>query len=373
MLLAEEQTKIKVFFFLSNLSGGGAQRTMVNLLKSIDKNSFSPTLVLLDYNPNDAYASLIPDDIEIINLNSRGRYAAWKVKKIIESKQPDKLFSTLPQVNFAVWLGNKISNRKPKLILRETNYRKEGTNTTVLKQKLYKTIYRDADRVIGLSEGVSKHMIEAYQLDATKVTRIYNPVDIEGINIKSLETCEISYTKKIKMIACGRLAKQKNYPLLIKALGKLKDKGCNDFELFIMGEGPDEKILKRMISDYGLTENIRLIGFRSNPYAYMRQADLFILSSLWEGFGHVVVESMACGTPVLATDCPHGPREILKDGEYGWLVPNNDLHQLSIKLGNLMHEHDKIRQMSNKVYDRARDFDVKNIIRQYESVFREIN
>lgn len=326
---------------------------------------------MLDYDPNDAYASLIPDDVEIINLNSRGRYAAWKIKKIIESKHPDRLFSTLPQVNFAVWLGNKISNRKAKLILRETNYREEGINTTALKQKLYGIIYREADKVIGLSEGVSEHMVEKYQLDASKVTRIYNPVDIESIKRKSLETCEISYTKKFKMIACGRLAKQKNYPLLIKALGKLKDKDYDDFELFIMGEGPDEKYIKRMISDYGLSENIKLIGFQINPYAYMRQADLFILSSLWEGFGHVIVESMACATPVLATDCPHGPREILKDGEYGWLVPNDDPHQLSIELENLIYEHDRIRQMSDKVYDRARDFDVKNIVRQYETVFKK--
>lgn len=372
--MAVVEEKIKIFFFLSNLAGGGAQHTMVNILKSIDKNSFTSTLVLLDYDPNDAYVSLLPDGIKIINLNSRARYAAWKIKKIIEDKQPDMLFSTIPQVNFAVWLGNKISFKKSKMILRETNYREKGINTTTFRQKLYRKIYRDADRVIGLSDGVTEHMIKIYQLDSTKVVRIYNPVDIEEIEARCKDSCELKYCKSFKLIACGRLVKQKNYPVLIKALIKLKQKGYTDFELFIMGAGPDEKTLQRMISNYALNEQVKLIGFQNNPYAYMRQADLFVLSSLWEGFANVVVEAMVCGTPVLAADCPHGPREILKDGAYGWLVPtNSNPDQFSITLEHLMHQHDEIEQMSNKVCERAKDFDVKNIVRQYEMVFKKMN
>jgi hypothetical protein len=137
-IMDNKNTKIKILFFLSNLSGGGAQRTIVNLLKGLDRRKFMPSLALLNYNPNDAYASLIPSDIEIINLNSRGRYAAWKIKRLIESNEPDILFSTLPQVNFAVWLGNKISKKSVKLILRETNYRDVETNTTVFNKNYTK-------------------------------------------------------------------------------------------------------------------------------------------------------------------------------------------------------------------------------------------
>ncbi len=372
MKVAQEKkgSKIKIFFFISNLSGGGAQRTMVNLLRSIDRNAFLPTLVLLDHDPNDAYNSLIPDDVEIVNLNSRARYAALKIKKLIEAKQPDVLFSTLPQVNFAVWLAKKISTKKPKLVLRETNYREIGINISKFEQKIYKKVYREADQVIGLSEGVTNHMINMYGLDPSKITRIYNPVDVAGIREKCKEACSITYNKNFKLIACGRLAKQKNYPVLINALSILKQKGYTDFELFIMGEGPEEKNLRKMIGDHGLDDNIKLIGFKKNPYAYMRQADLFILSSMWEGFGHVIVESISCGTPVLATDCPHGPREILKDGEYGWLVSNNDHNQLAKKLEYLMLNHDEISKMSNKISKRAKEFDIKNIVKEYEATFK---
>jgi len=367
-----KNTIIKVLFLLSNLSGGGAQRTIVNLLKGLDRRKFMPSLALLDYNSNDAYASLIPSDIEIINLNSRGRYAAWKIKRLIESNEPDILFSTLPQVNFAVWLGNKISKKSVKLILRETNYRDVETNTTVFKQKLYQKMYKDADKVIALSEGVRKHMVKTYRLKESKVIRIYNPVDIENIKKLSMEICNIKYTKKFKLIACGRLAKQKNYSMLVNALSMLKQKDCSDFELFIMGTGPDEAEIIKLIETKGLKENIKLIGFQTNPYAYMKQADLFVLSSLWEGFGHVVVEAMACGTPVLSTDCPHGPREILENGKYGWLVPNNGSDQLAGMLEYLMFEPNEINLMSTKVCERAKSFNFTNIVQQYEIIFIKV-
>lgn len=364
--------EIKIFFFLSNLSGGGAQRTMVNLVRSIDKSLFLPTLVLLDYDSNDAYASLIPEDIEIINLNSRARYAALKIKKIIEVKQPDILFSTLPQVNFAVWLGNRISQKKSKLVLRETNYRKKGVNTTVFLQMIYRKIYRDADGIIGLSDGVTEHMIRNYRLDPLKVKRIYNPVDIEGIRELSQEKCEIIYNKDFKIIACGRLVKQKNYPVLIKALYLLKQKGCMNFELFIMGEGQEKKVLETMISDYGLDDYIKLIGFQQNPFAYMRQADLFILSSSWEGFGHVIVEAMACSTSVVSTDCPSGPNEIITHEINGLLCDLENAEDLTRKI-LLVLRNDELRQrLAKEGYKRSKDFDFKKIVREYENFFLTI-
>jgi glycosyltransferase involved in cell wall biosynthesis len=233
-------------------------------------------------------------------------------------------------------------------------------------------MYREADKVIALSEGVRKHMVKTYRLKESKVIRIYNPVDIENIKKLSMEICNIKYTKKFKLIACGRLAKQKNYSMLVNALSMLKQKDCSDFELFIMGTGPDEAEIIKLIENKGLKENIKLIGFQTNPYAYMKQADLFVLSSLWEGFGHVVVEAMACGTPVLSTDCPYGPREILENGKYGWLVPNNCSDQLAGMLEYLMFEPNEINLMSTKVCERAKSFNFTNIVQQYEIIFIKV-
>ncbi|OPL08180.1 MAG: hypothetical protein AVO33_01330 [delta proteobacterium ML8_F1] len=139
-----------------------------------------------------------------------------------------------------------------------------------------------------------------------------------------------------------------------------------------MGTGPDEKAIEEMIISKGLNENIKLIGFQNNPYAYMEKADLFILSSLWEGFGHVIVEAMACGTPVVSTDCPHGPNEILENGKYGWLVSNDDLDKLTSTLSKLLDNPTEVKQMANNVCARARDFDIQYITQEYEKVFSQM-
>ncbi len=139
-----------------------------------------------------------------------------------------------------------------------------------------------------------------------------------------------------------------------------------------MGDGPQKLQLEEMICKYNLKDNIRLIGYQNNPYPYMKMADLFILSSLWEGFGHVIVESMVCGTPVLATDCPHGPREILEDGKYGWLVNINDHHAMAKKLEELILNPTKINDMANRLNNRIKSFSVNEITKQYENIFRLI-
>jgi len=367
-----KQNSLKVIFFISNLTGGGAQRTMVNLLRSIDRSIFVPTLVLLDYNPNHAYAALIPEDIEIINLQSKARYAARKIKRVIEEIQPDILFSTLIQVNFAVWLGKKISRSKAKLILRETTYRKKGINTTPIQQLIYRTIYRQADGVIGLSEGVANHMIESYRLDNSKVTTIYNPIDINDIKDKSELECIDSYNKKFKLISCGRLAKEKDYPTLIKALYMLKQNGYSDFELFILGEGTEKKQLETMVDNFGLNDHIKFIGFKENPYSYMRQADILILSSLWEGFGHVIVEAMACWTAVISSDCPSGPREIITDNVNGLLFKTGDEEDLAEKIISLINNTEHRKSIVLNGLNRSMDFEISKVNYQYEELFKNI-
>lgn len=349
------------------MSGGGAQRTIVNIIKYINRDKFSPTLILLKQNKNDAYNSLIPKDVEIINLNRRGRYAFLKIKKLIDKNKPDILFSTLPEVNSSVWLGYKLSNRSPKLILRETNYREIGFNTSIIKQAIYKKIYNDADKVIGLSNGVTDHMIESYNLDKKKTYRVYNPIDIKHINKKKIEQVDINYRKDFKIIACGRLAKQKNYPMLINAIKDIKMCGNDSIELFILGDGPEKESLKKLIIENQLSDSIKLLGFSNNPYKYMKHADLFILSSSWEGFGHVIVEAMACGTPVLSTDCPHGPREILDNGKFGYLAKSNG-EDLAYLIKQIVNSQQELNSMKAISLERAKEFDVNKIVKEYEAI-----
>lgn len=357
--------KKKVYFFLSNLDGGGAQRTVINILNNINMEIFDPKLILLKYDKQKIYASLLNPEIPVVNLNTRGRYAVSKIIKLLKFEKPDVIFSTLPQVNIAVSLAHKLSKSKANIILRETNHReKEKMKRTTY--YLLKWAYNYCDQIISLSKGVAKDF-KMYNVNLEKVKVIYNPVEVVNIS-NNVCNFDKKRNKEIKLIGCGRLVPQKNFLLLIKALGNLKNELPN-WNLDILGEGPELNNLKNAVIDRQLEDKINFLGFKDFPNEYMKNADLFILPSKWEGFGHVIVESMANGTPVLASNCPHGPEEIIGENKYGWLFENDNLNDLEEKLISIITSADKIEKMSAIAQNRAKDFEVKKIVEEYEKSF----
>nr|WP_241878977.1 glycosyltransferase [Psychrobacter sp. PraFG1]UNK05619.1 glycosyltransferase [Psychrobacter sp. PraFG1] len=166
------------------------------------------------------------------------------------------------------------------------------------------------------------------------------------------------------VLAVGRLTHQKDFATLIHAFKKvLKNKACN---LIILGEGELRCELEKLIKDLNLQDNVQLPGFVNNPYAWMSKADLFVLSSIYEGFGNVLVEAMACGTPVVSTDCPSGPSEILENGRWGSLVPTNDPDSLAEAILKALNN---TKFKSELVKKRAEDFSVDNSLSGYIAVF----
>jgi glycosyltransferase involved in cell wall biosynthesis len=139
------------------------------------------------------------------------------------------------------------------------------------------------------------------------------------------------------LIAIGRLEQQKDYPTMIKAFAEVRQ--AQPARLLILGEGRDRISLEKLIKEYGLDQDVSLPGFVSNPYAYLSRADLFVLSSRWEGLPTVLIEALCCGTQVVSTDCPSGPREILKDGKYGRLTPVGDVGALAAAINLSLKNH----------------------------------
>lgn len=358
----------KIIFFLSNLNGGGAQRTIVNILKHIDRSKFSCKLALLEYDKKQAYSTNIPEDIPIININRRARNAIFKLVNVFREKKPDISFSTLPQVNAVVSIAHSLSKSKSKLILRETNYRKIGENQSRIDYLITRYAYKRCNQIIALSKGVAKDIENNYGIDQKCINIIYNPIDLVSIKNDASEPMDLIKNKfKFNIVVCGRFVKQKNFSMLLYSLAKMKiDKG--KWEVWVLGEGPEEDKLKQLALELDLIENVKFLGFKKNPYNYMKNADLFVLSSLWEGFGHVIVEAMACGTPVLATDCPYGPREILENGKFGWLVPNNDIGAMANQIEYLLSYNDEVVNMRGIINERVEMFESKRIVKKYESV-----
>jgi glycosyltransferase involved in cell wall biosynthesis len=193
------------------------------------------------------------------------------------------------------------------------------------RQRLAAT-YASADLVIGVSDGACQAMRELIGARETPhIARIYNPIDLGAFRRMAAEPVAhpwfLDKTRPL-VLSAGRLVRAKDFPTLLHAFRRVQER--TNSRLVILGEGRQRAKLERMSRQLGLAEAVDLPGFSPNPFAYMARADLFVLSSLYEGFGNVLAEAMAVGTPCVATDCRSGPREILADGRYGHLVrPGN--------------------------------------------------
>ncbi len=200
-------------------------------------------------------------------------------------------------------------------------------------------LYRQADGIIATSNWVARDIARLSGLPVERITVIGNPVVTPQLHPLAAEPVEHPFFcpgAAPVIIAAGRLSHEKDFSTLLRAFGLLRR--SHDARLLILGEGAQRPMLEQLVAQLGLDGAVSLPGFVANPYAWMARARLFVLSSLWEGFGNVLVEAMAVGTPVVSTDCPGGPREILHDGAYGPLVPVGDAVALSRAMARMLDQ-----------------------------------
>mgnify|MGYP001226909582 FL=1 len=367
--------KKKVMFFIYRMGSGGAARTLLNILNHLDRQKFTPILVTLNFNGN--YEPYLSSDIEFIKLKTkRLRAAILPLARLIRQERPDILFSTIPVYNTVAILGKLLSFTKTKLIVREAALL-GGSPRENATLRLFGCLYRFASKVIALSQGVKENLVKRYRVKEEKIQVVYNPIDID--NIQQLaehgempdEHREIFNNNSKIIVTAGRLVDEKDQKTLIKAFAKVQKR--LDCELIILGEGEREYELKEIAKQLAVQHNVHFLGFQQNPYVYFKNADLFVLSSLREGFGHVLVESLAVGTPVVTTNCKPGAEEVLQNGEFGQITPVGDVDALadeiyaSLQLGELEKKH-----IIQKGIERANDFAAPTIVRQYEAIFHDV-
>jgi glycosyltransferase involved in cell wall biosynthesis len=202
--------------------------------------------------------------------------------------------------------------------------------------RLVRQFYPLAEHIIGNSQGVAEDLLRVTGLPCDRVKIIYNPVVTPELG--ELKEAEVQHPwfdhgQPPVILAVGRLKPQKDFSTLIQAFARVRH--TRPSRLLILGEGPERDALKTMVRELGLEEDVSLPGYVENPLAYMSRASLFVLSSRWEGLPTVLIEALYCGVPVISTDCPSGPREILADGQHGSLIPVQDVSALAeaINLG----------------------------------------
>ena len=321
---------MKIAIITPSFNGGGAEKIAVNLANYYTNGYKVEIIAFKDTGP---YLSHVSERVKVTILNSRARYVYFKLVSALKSSQSDIVLSVIRDSNIFVGLSSLFSNKK--IIFREANTMDEVFALRGLNQFMYKKLmrlaYSAADKVIANSYDTKKDLLDIKVVIDEKCDVIGNPV--LPPNIESLLQEKVVHKwfedKSIKTILnVGRLHKQKNQSLLLKAFANAF-KQNRSLRLILLGEGEEYGKLLKLAHILDIKSYMQIISFQKNPYPYYKNADLFVLSSSWEGFGNVIVEAMASETPVVCTDCSGGPKMILNNGEFGELVPVDDEDKLS--------------------------------------------
>jgi glycosyltransferase involved in cell wall biosynthesis len=274
-------------------------------------------------------------------------------------------------------LATRLVRQRPGLILRESNPHRARGDVGFLRRRAVAWAYPTADAVVALSHGVGRELIAVYRLDPARVVTIHNPVDVEGWRRRAEAECKTRPPwgdfagGGPVLVATGRLIRQKGFDLLLRALAKCEGAG-RAARLVIVGEGPERPALNAIAGELGLAGRVLMPGFIADSAAWYAHGDLFVLSSRWEGFGHVIVEAMACGLPVVAFDCPYGPVDILGDGQGGILVPPEDIDALAHAIDDLLGAQEKRRRLAADASTVADRFSQQRIALQYSQLIESV-
>jgi glycosyltransferase involved in cell wall biosynthesis len=336
---------------LHNLEGGGMQRVIINLIREFHRQQPGLRIDLVVAVAQGEYLRMLPAEINLVDLgmkdfNFRSRFIAKiipGIRSYLEKYRPEVVLSCLPSLNFLTIIAGFGMGSSIRFFLAEHTLSfdrllaKEKADTQKLVGLLPKIAlpmmrltYPRAQSIIAVSHGIAKELRQTLGLPHEAVKVIYNPVVNDGLRLKTQMPLLHPWFAKGQppvFLAVGRLAKQKDYETLIRAFGRFRQN--YSAKLLILGEGESRSQLENLITNLKIESEVSMPGFSDNPYIYMFKAKALILSSIWEVLPTVLIESLACGCPIISTDCDYGPREILEYGKYGILVPVGDVNALT--------------------------------------------
>lgn len=318
-----------VSILVSSLAGGGAQRAMVMLAQGLAERGLPVDLVA--FRGEGPFAREIPDAVTLVDLESRRVLTGIpSLVSYLRRARPRALISALDYVNVAAVIARGLARTGTPVIVTEQN------TPSVLAQhtddpssrwvtSLIPHFYPRADRIIAVSEGVKKDLTGPYGIDPSRVDVIVHAVIGDRLEAEAREPLDDPWFAEGAppvVVAVGRLSRQKDYPTMLRAFAAVRRE--REARLLILGEGPFRDETEACVRELGLEDDVRLPGFVENPYAVLSRAALFAMSSTCEGLPTVMIEALRCGAPIVSTDCPSGPREILEEGRYGRLVDVGD-------------------------------------------------
>ena len=365
----------RLCFVLPSLSGGGAERAAVHVLNALDPKRWDRSMYLFER--GGPYLDEVAPSIDLASGSSASRGGRWfDFRRFIRASRPHLVvsflsyFSVLTAVRSAAVGARVVFNQQTPMsaFLTDADYHWRRPWDRLAFSLVTRFGYRLADAIVTTSAGVADDLVTAFGVARDRIKVVHNPVDLEAIERATMEPIdalhEAAWSRPV-IVAAGRLADAKNYPLMIDALAILRRKV--PARLFILGQGEREASLRDQIRQAGLDDAVVLCGFQRNPWKYIARADVFALSSRYEGFGNVLVEAMACGVPVVATSSP-GTREIVGVGTDGLLVERHEPAALAAALQRLLEDEALHRRLSHGARTSAARFALPSVAAAYDRV-----
>lgn len=334
--------RIAVFLYGYDAPGSGTQSRTLTLARAFAARGHAVDAVVV--RAGDALRAEISAPIGLSELHAwttrlPALSASWRamlygsvpaLARYVRRQRPDVLLSSATHIHLAALWAWRLAGARGRLVLRESNHPNGA------QQRFAYRFYRWADAVIAVSDGVARHVIAAARLPSSHVNTVYNPLELEAIRVQARAPVPHPWLEPGRppvLLAVGRLTPQKDFRMLLRAFARLR--ALRPARLIVLGDGSPSR-LSRLAGRLGISDDLAFCGYVPNPFAYMARAAVFVLTSAWEGLPGALIEALACGCPVVSTDCPSGPAEILEGGAYGPLVPVGDDAALAAAIASVL-------------------------------------
>jgi glycosyltransferase involved in cell wall biosynthesis len=392
---------MRVALIIKNLKHGGAERAMARLSYILSDAGHEVFLILLS-------SKSIEYDYtgKLITLDSGIRKSiVGKIGNVIRRSRDLKKAKIIYNIEVAISfldtpnISNILTKGKEKVLVSVRNYKSSEDRGIygLINKAMIKHLYPKSDNVIAVSEEIKNDLINNYKLKKDKIRVIYNPYDVDKISLKATqklnEEYEQFYSNSRVIVTVGRLSRQKGYLNLIKSFVQIK-KRYNDIKLVIVGDGEQENQLRQLAKDMDIDKDVLFAGYQENPFSFIKSADLYVMTSLFEGFPNAVVEAMACSIPIISVDCKSGPREILYQkpdlgitaskvelADYGIICPPFDEEEnwdskeitnsqmlFSSAIELLLNDNKLYSMYASKAFERANHFSFEECKKRYNEL-----
>lgn len=368
--------RLRVLFIFEGLYGRGAERVSLGLIARLDRTRFEPSIWIL--RAEDSLRAEVPPDVPVtvvLGERQRIRHALTRVPTTLlrQARAADVIVGTVELMpTYFAGLASALS-RTPAVAWVRNSMDRTFAEQPAWHRWLSRWCYARLPRLVFVSRGARETLCRLQPLRDERLSVVYNPIQVERVRALAQEPLPewaAGLAERPTVLGAGRLTAQKGFDLLIRAHALLRGRGV-DHELLIVGEGEDRPRLEALARELGVAGSVHLPGHLPHPYALMRQAAAFALSSRWEGLGGVLVEALACGVPVVAFDCPSGPAEVLRGGQDGLLVPPEDVGGLADALERVLTDPDLAHTLRVAGPDRALAFAPEVSVPQWEALLRQ--